>query len=226
MSDTPSNQEDVVQTYQKRSTHYDSSVRLFDLFRSFGFDIPAWRQAAVKALKLEPGDTVIDIGCGTGMNFPFLYKEIGPKGKIIGVDLSESMLEQAHQSALDNGWQNVELVCSDATIYSFPPNVDAILSTFALILVPECGRVVANGCQALRSGGRFSIFDMCWPEGWSFHWRHLLFFLRSYGVTHETLERRPWQTIWRTMEENLANVSRQMYWFRMMYLVSGERQPD
>ena len=221
-----SNQQKVIHTYHKRSIHYDTFVRLFDLFSSFGFDITAWRLAAVQALNLKPGDTVVDIGCGTGLNFPILHDVIGPQGKIIAVDLSESMLEQAHQNTIENGLQNVELVCSDAALYQFPADLDGILSTFALILVPDCGRVVFNGCQALRPGGHFSILDMCWPAGWSFNWRHLFFFLRSYGVTLETLQRRPWQTIWRTMEENLLEVARKRFWFGMMYQISGERQPD
>ena len=223
MNEKRSHQQNVVHAYHKRSTHYDTSVRFFDLFRSFGFDIPAWRLAAVKTLNLKPGNTVVDIGCGTGLNFPFLYNLIGPEGKIIGVDLSEAMLERAHQSTNENDWQNVELVCSDAALYQFPEGLDGILSTFALILVPECDQVVINGCRALQPGGHFSILDMCWPAGWSFNWRHLFFFLRSYGVNLETLQRRPWKTIWKTMEENLLDVAKKRFWFGMMYQISGKK---
>lgn len=217
-------QSEITQTYKRRSGNYDCAVKFFDLFRMFGFDLPAWRSVAVQALKLKNGDTVVDIGCGTGLNFPFLYNAIGSEGKIIGVDLSQAMLDQAQQNTIDNGYQNVELICTDAAEYQFPADVDGILSTFALILVPECDRVIINGCRALRPGGHFSILDMCWPAGWSFHWRHLFFFLRSYGVTLSTLERRPWQSIWRTMDENLENVSRKMFWYKMMYLISGKSQ--
>ena len=220
-SEPSTGQDHVVQSYRKRSARYDDTVNVFNLFRSFGFDIPAWRLQAVQSLDLGPGDQVVDIGCGTGLNFPILQEVIGPDGHIIGVDLSDAMLEKAQQQVHENGWQNVELVYADATRYEFPPNLDGILSTFALVLVPKCGHAVENGCRALRPGGRFSVLDMAWPDGWSFHWRHALFFLRSYGVTRETLERRPWESVWKTMDENLTNVTLKRFWFDFMYLASG-----
>lgn len=222
-SDPSSSQDHVSRVYQKRSAHYDDTVGIFNLFRSFGFDIPAWRLKAVQALDLKPGDRVVDLGCGTGLNFPLIQNTIGPEGKLIGVDLSEPMLAKAQQLIRANGWQNVELVCADAAQYAFPPNLDGILSTFALILVSECGRAVENGCQALRPGGRFSVLDMRWPDGWSFRWRHLFFFLRSYGVSRETLERRPWKTIREKMEANLVDFTYRQFWFGMIYRTSGAR---
>jgi demethylmenaquinone methyltransferase/2-methoxy-6-polyprenyl-1,4-benzoquinol methylase len=223
MRENSNPQNQVILSYQKRSARYDFTVGLFNLFSSFGFDIPAWRLEAIQALDLKPGDQVVDIGCGTGLNFPMIQDIIGPEGKIIGVDLSEAMLEKAQQQASENGWQNVELACADAAQFEFPSDVDGILSTFAMVLIPGCERVIVNGCQALRPGGVFSILDMVWPEGWSYHWRHLLFFLRSYGVTRETLERQPWKSVWKTMDENLANITLKRFWFDFMYLTSGKR---
>jgi demethylmenaquinone methyltransferase/2-methoxy-6-polyprenyl-1,4-benzoquinol methylase len=134
------------------------------------------------------------------------------------------MLEKAQQLTAKNGWENVELVCSDAAQFAFQQNVDGILSTFALILIPECGHVVENGCQALRTGGRFSVLDMCWPDNWSFHWRHVFFWLRPYGVTDEILERRPWNMVWERMAAKLLNFRRDRFWYGMMYLASGSRE--
>ncbi len=216
--------EQVLQAYEKRSTQYDRFVNIFDLFRPFGLDIQAWRQDAVHALNLNPGDVVIDIGCGTGLNFPFLQERIGPEGKIIGVDLSASMLEKARQHVEAQGWGNVELVCSDATQFAFPAHVDGILSTYVLILVPECGRVIGNACRALAPGSSLAVLDMAWPARLSLGWRHAFFFLRPYGVTLETLQRRPWETIWEAMQDNLIQTSRRKFWYGFMYLAAGRKQ--
>ncbi|MGD8814933.1 MAG: class I SAM-dependent methyltransferase, partial [Anaerolineales bacterium] len=218
MDDSVPKADDVLRAYEKRSSRYDLNVNVFNLFRPFGFDIPAWRQDAVQALNLKPGDTVVDIGCGTGLNFPFLQEMIGSSGKIIGVDLSASMLEKARQYSVEQGWKNVELACSDAAQYEFPAHVDGILSTFALILVPDCGRVIANGCIALVPGGRFVVLDMAWPSRLSLNWRHVLFFLRSYGVSLETLQRRAWETVWERMQDRLEDFSRKRFWMGFMYL--------
>jgi ubiquinone/menaquinone biosynthesis C-methylase UbiE len=220
---TAGQNEHVLQAYEKRARRYDHFVSVFDLFRPFGFDIQAWRQDAVQALNLKPGDTVVDIGCGTGLNFPFIQEMIGPEGKIIGVDLSASMLEKAHRYVDGKGWENVELVCSDAAQVAFPDRVSGILSTYALILVPDCGRVIANGCRALAPGRNLVVLDMAWPASLSLRWRYFFFFLRSYGVTLETLQRRPWETIWQTMQNHLMDTSRRKFWYGFMYLAAGRK---
>ncbi len=223
MSHRSRRDDEVGRTYRKGARRYESAVRLFDLFRPIGFDIPAWREEAVRALQLKRGDTVVDIGCGTGLNFPLLQETIGTQGQIIGVDLSAAMLEQARGRVAGSGWHNVELVCGDAAQFDFPRGVAGVLSTFALILVPECGQVVRNACQALVPGGRLVVLDMAWPAAWPGWFRHLLFFLRSYGVTDEVLRRRPWETIWKAVEESLVDTTRKVFFMGGFYLAAGTR---
>jgi demethylmenaquinone methyltransferase/2-methoxy-6-polyprenyl-1,4-benzoquinol methylase len=221
LSDNSNVQTGVANAYQKRSKRYDIIVKIFDLFRSYGFDIEAWRETSIYALNLEPGNTVVDIGCGTGLTFAYLHEGVGPEGKIIGVDLSSDMLDQARQRIREHNWKNVELVCADATEYTFPKNVDAILSNFALILIPNCGQVVANACQALKPGGRLSILDMAWPDRLSLRWWRLLFWLPPLGLTRKILENRPWESVWKAMEENLMDVTLKRFWYGFMYQTSG-----
>lgn len=210
--------------YRQGASRYDSVVGAFNLLRWFGFDIPAWRSAAVRALALEPGTTVVDVGCGTGLNFSWLQEAVGPEGKIVGVDLSQAMLDRAHRRAAENGWPNVELLQADAAQFEFPPGVAGVLSTFALVLIPECGQVIRNGCEALRPGGRWVVLDMAWPAAWPKWWRHLLFFLRFYGVTGEVIDRQPWKTVWQTMEQHLIDVTRKRFWMGAFYLAAGARE--
>jgi ubiquinone/menaquinone biosynthesis C-methylase UbiE len=182
-----------------------------------------WREKAVKRLELRRGDYVVDIGCGTGLNFALLQAAIGPQGKIIGVDLTDAMLDLARQRVADHNWKNVELVQSDAAQYEFPGQPDGILSTFALTFVSDCARVIQNGAQALRPGRRWVVLDMAWPSVWPLGLRHLLFTLASYGITADVIQRRPWQTIWEAMEQHLVDVARQRFWMGFFYLASGRK---
>lgn len=89
--------------YYVWAKHYDFSLRLFNLI---GFRYQQYRKEAVNRLNLKAGNTVVDLGCGTGLNFPLLEKQIGPEETtIIGVDLSESMLQQAQQRVSKAGWK-------------------------------------------------------------------------------------------------------------------------
>ncbi len=221
MTDKLSDEQNVIEAYQEQAKRYNLSVRMFDIFAKFGFDISGWREKTIAALNLKQGDTVVDIGCGTGLNFPLLYEAVGPAGTIIGVDLSESMLEQAKQTVESNQWQNVQLVCADAARYEFPAEVDAIVTAYTLILVPDAARVVANAHAALVPGGRLAVLDMAWPKFCPLWWRYVLFFLRSYGVTADVLRRRSWEAVQNSMKTQFADFSLKHYWFGFFYLASG-----
>ncbi len=221
MTSSSNGGKDVLATYQRRAARYDLAVRLFDAFAWFGFDISGWRRRAISALDLKPGDTVVDIGCGTGLNFPLLHQAVTSDGKIIAVDLSPAMLDQARQAIAANKWTNVQLVCADAAQFEFPSKVDAVVSAYTLTLVPDCGRVISNAFAALVPGGRLVVLDMTWPRHWPLWWRHVLFFLRSYGVTADVLRRRPWEIVERSMRALFHDYSQKQFWFGFFYLARG-----
>ena len=109
-----------------------------------GFRWWAYRRRAIAALGLQPGATLVEIGCGTGLNFRLLRESIGPSGRLIGVDLSTDMLEQARQRVAANGWSNVELVHARGADYDFLSSVDAVFSTFALSTLQRTRRLRPN----------------------------------------------------------------------------------
>ncbi len=206
----------LIALYQKQAKDYDQSG-------IHGLD--ALRREAVKRLDLKRGDLVVDIGCGTGLNFALLQEAIGPEGGIIGVDLTDAMLEQARLRVAKEGWKNVELVQADAASYEFPAQVNGILSTFALTFIPQAKLVIQNGCRALAPFGRWVVLDMAWPRARPVWFHHLLFFLRlsRYGITGEVVRRRPWQTVWSTMRQSLVEVKRQSFWMGFFYLAWGKQ---
>jgi ubiquinone/menaquinone biosynthesis C-methylase UbiE len=204
----------IADIYRQQAKGYDAS----------GISaLQPWRENAVERLDLRRGDVVVDVGCGTGLNFALLQEVIGPEGRIVGVDLTEAMLDQARQRVADNNWKNVGLAQSDAAQYEFPGQVDGVLATFALTFVPDCARVIQHGARALKPGRRWVVLDMAWPSGCPLGLRHLLFALPSYGITYDVIQRRPWQTIWEAMEQNLVDVARQRFWLGFFYLASGRK---
>src|ERR1700691_4429130 len=124
----------LISIYRKRAKRYDWTTLLLYVV---GFRHWAYRKRAIESLALKQGDTVVELGCGTGLNFSLLLERVGPSGKIVGVDLTDAMLDGASARITAHGWSNVELVKSDAADFVFPSAVDGILSTFALTLVPE-----------------------------------------------------------------------------------------
>ncbi len=185
--------QEVIEIYRRRAGWYDVSANLYYLI---GFREAAYRKKAVAALRLQPGETVVELGCGTGLNFSYLQEAIGPTGRIVGVDLTDQMLKAAQGRVLRNGWSNVELVCADASLYEFPQRVDGVLSTFALTLLPDYDAVIRRGSNALSQGGRFVILDFRKPENTP-EWllKLMLLITKPFGVTLDLAERHPWESV-------------------------------
>jgi ubiquinone/menaquinone biosynthesis C-methylase UbiE len=202
--------------YRRRARHYDVETSLFDLI---GFAERRYRAAAVAALGLRPGGRVLDIGCGTGLNFPLLERAVGPCGAIFGVDLTDAMLIRACERVRGAGWTNVHLTQGDAAAYEFPPALDGIISTLALTLVPEFDDVVRRGAAVLAPGGRFAVFDLKRSER-APEWLVRLGVLvnRPFGVTLDLAERRPWESLAR----HLGNVAVSEFYGGFAYLAVGE----
>jgi demethylmenaquinone methyltransferase/2-methoxy-6-polyprenyl-1,4-benzoquinol methylase len=209
----------VIETYRARARHYDLTANLYYLL---GFREWAYRRRAVQELRLRPGATVVEIGCGTGLNFPLIEQAIGPDGRIVGVDLTDAMLARAQQRVRVNGWRNVELVQADAGSYLFPTGVDAILSTFALSLVPECGSVITRGSTALSPGGRSVVLDLKVPDRYP-AWLVpvLLPIVRPFAVTEDVIARRPWDTIRTAMQASLVECTWAELFFGFSFLSTG-----
>src|ERR1700749_1667892 len=125
--------EHLIETYSKKAKHYDVTSRLYPVP---GYPQRTQRLRTVRALGLHPGDTVIDMACGTGLNFALLQQAVGPGGRIVGFDLTDAMLARAQDRIKANGWSNVSLVQADALAFEFPGEVHAILSPFALTQGP------------------------------------------------------------------------------------------
>lgn len=210
------NKQETQNLYRKRAKNYDSAMWLY---RLTGFRVNQYRQDAVEALALERGDTVVELGCGTGLNFPYLHRAVGEVGRIVGVDLTDAMLEQAHQRVVMSDWGNVELIQADLSKYDIPKNVEGILSSLAITLVPEYDEIIQRGAEALQPRGRLAILDFKEPENWPV-WliRFAAWLNKPYGVSLELADRKPMESVRRYLKE----VKYREYYYGVLYLSVGE----
>jgi ubiquinone/menaquinone biosynthesis C-methylase UbiE len=217
-------QERLIETYRKKAKHYDITSRLYP---APGYPQRAQRLRAVRALRLRPGDTVVDVACGTGLNFALIQKVIGPEGRIVGVDLTDAMLDRAYDRVATNGWSNVSLVQSDAVDFDFPTAVDAVLSTYALTQVPDCEKVIAHGAAALSEGGHFAVLDLKVPAGVPRRLARVgTAVVRPFASIDEWMMRRPWEAIHSAMQEELDGFSWTELLFGTAFLAAGSRDPE
>ncbi|MEM1118720.1 MAG: methyltransferase domain-containing protein [Bacteroidota bacterium] len=179
----------------------------------------AYRHQAVGALALRPSDTVVDLACGTGANFPHLARAVGAEGRVIGVDLSPGMLAQARQRIEDEGWDNIELVVADVREFAFPEPVHGVLSTFGIEMVPEHEAVVRRAVAALAPGGRIAVGGLRHPERWP-EWTVRLgaFVNRPFGVSRAYEEVQPWRSVFAYTQR----VSYDEFLLGAAYLAVGE----
>jgi demethylmenaquinone methyltransferase/2-methoxy-6-polyprenyl-1,4-benzoquinol methylase len=213
----------LIETYRRKAKHYDITSRLYP---APGYPQRAQRLQAVQALGLRPGDTVIDLACGTGLNFPLLQQAVGPGGQIVGVDLTDAMLEQAQDQVTANGWSNVSLVQADAAGFGFPAGADAILSTYALTQVPECAEVIARGTAALRAGGRWAVLDLKLPgraPGWLTQLGTAT--VRPFAAIDQWITRRPWEAIRAAMQAELTDFAWTELCLGTAFLAAGSSSP-
>jgi ubiquinone/menaquinone biosynthesis C-methylase UbiE len=136
---------------------YTRWARIYDLLaRAPG--VRSWRASAADALALSPGDTVVEMGCGTGANFPHLRERVGPDGRVVGVDLTPGMLGVARRRVDRAGWDNVGVVAGDA---ARPPvrAADAVVATFLVGMLEDPAAAVGEWCDLLPADGRVVLLN-------------------------------------------------------------------
>jgi len=111
--------------------------------------------------RIPVGATVVDIGCGAGMDLLLAARRTGPSGRTIGIDMTEAMRRRASQGAMMTGLAHVDVMNGDATHLPVEDrSVDVIISNGVLNLVPEKEPAVAEIARVLKPGGRVQIADI------------------------------------------------------------------
>jgi ubiquinone/menaquinone biosynthesis C-methylase UbiE len=142
--------------YKRRASFYDLELALFEPVR----------RRAIARLQLRPGDTVLDVGCGTGLSFEQLQRAIGGKGRIVGIEQSPEMLELARQRVARHGWRSVSLLCSPVESAEPQVTADAALLHFTHDILRR-PQALAQMVRHLKPHARVVASGLKWAPRWA-----------------------------------------------------------
>ena len=180
------------------------------------------REMTIGQLRLDPGQTVLDVACGTGENFKHIVAKIGPSGTLIGADYSEGMLAQAERKLTRNKWTNVYLLHEDASTLSIGAlqsalglprlRLDRVVCSLGYSVIPDWQTAFDRTWEMLKPGGRYAIMDWYSPN------RTLFTRFLSLIAVGE-IDRRWWDAL----EQRAIDFERESLFRNMIFVVSGEK---
>ena len=198
---------------------YNRIARFFTFFELLFLLPPGIRRKAVGRLHLKPGDSVLEIGCGTGRNLPFLHEAVGPQGHIFGVDLSEGMLSKARQLCAKRTWENVTLIHSDASSYTVPDAVSGVIFSLSYATIPHHKEVLLHAWKQLQVGGNLVIMDAKLPPGI----RGRLLLPYSVWIMKRTVLGNPFIQPWKELAELTEQFKMEELLFGSYYICTGRK---
>jgi len=199
----------ALEQYRRRAGVYDRELALLE----------PMRRVAISKLGLRPGDVVFDVGCGTGLSLSVLKQAVSPRGRIVGIEQSPEMVEQARQRVARARWARVTLICSPAETADIRTNADAALFHFThdILQRPEA---IANIISHLKPGARVVASGLKWAAPWLMRPINLLVLpaaLRS--VTSLEGMDQPW----RLLQDQLGQMNVESRLRGAAYIASGVR---
>jgi len=169
ISDTPAEaQRRAASTYNAAADSYDASALGF--WNYFG-------RRTIELLSLPSASRVLDVCCGAGASALAAAEVVGPAGKVVGVDISQRLLELARTKATQRNHSNVEFELGDMLSLRFPSeSFDAVVCVFGIFFVPDMQSAVRELWRCVRVGGRLAVTtwgpNFCEPANSAF-WRSI-----------------------------------------------------
>jgi demethylmenaquinone methyltransferase/2-methoxy-6-polyprenyl-1,4-benzoquinol methylase len=200
--------------------HYDFVMNLIT-----AGTYPLFIRRVIRDTRIRPADAILDLGAGTGRNACLMARYLGDQGRIVGLDIGDEMLEQAHRRCRHLSNVTFEKRRVEQPL-PYRETFDQVFISFVLhgFVQEDRLRIVNNAYQALRPGGRFLILDYnefeperaFWPVRFAF--RHVECPLATDFV------RRDWQAILR--EDSFSNFRAHDYYLGYVRLLEAEKQGE
>jgi SAM-dependent methyltransferase len=196
--------------YRGRAGVYDAELAVFEPLR----------HEAIGRLHLQPGERVLDVGCGTGLSFALLSAAVGPRGQIVGIEQSPDMLAQARERAAQQGMAHITLVEAPAASARITGQADAAVFHFThdILRQPEA---IAHVLQHLKPGARVVATGLKWAAPWAWPVNLAVLGAALYSVTAMEGLAEPWSGLAAQLGELDVNTT----WLGGVYIATGVWQP-
>ena len=192
--------------YRARAAHYDDELKPFEPLRL----------AAIERLQLQPGETVLDVGCGTGLSLAPLLQRLGPQGRIVGIEQCPDMLARARERLTPAQRPQVRLVQASAEAARWRGQADAALLHFTHDIVRHPA-ALDNVFAHLKPGARVVATGLQWAPPWAVAVNAFVLGAALYSISSLDGLDRPWSGL----EERLKDFEVTPEWMGGVYIASG-----
>lgn len=176
--------ETALDQYRRRAAVYDLELLLFEPVR----------RRAVAWLAPQPGDTVLDVGCGTGLSFELLRGAVGDAGHIVGIEQSPQMIDKARDRVRQCGWRNVTLLNAPAEEAAIRHRADALLMHFTHDVMQN-DAALDNVLRHLRPGATVVASGLKWAPSWALPVNLFVWPAAVHSVSSLAGLDRPWRRL-------------------------------
>lgn len=197
----------ALQQYRVRAAQYDMELQVFEPLRL----------QAIERLHLQPGEVVLDVGCGTGLSFAPLLNRLGEQGQVVGIEQCPEMMGKAQERIAAEGWEDqLVLVQASAEDARWSGQADAAVFHFTHDVL-RCPAAIDNVLAHLKPGARVVATGLQWAAPWAGPVNCFVMGAALYSVSSLDGLHQPWSEL----AKRLIDFQRHDAWMGSIYMATG-----